>query len=193
MGLGWNLPHVGFAVITALFLAVAYSFIGATWIIRKTDGPLQIKAVQWAKGGIWGVVLGLGSVSLATPLVSTRIFDKWFAAPQIYWLAPLPIVSVLLIISIWWLLRRLPAPSDRWSRLPFAATIALFTLGFVGMAYSFYPYVVPERLTIYEAASAPESLWIILIGVFFVLPMILGYTVLSYFIFRGKATSLSYD
>ena len=82
---------------------------------------------------------------------------------------------------------------DRWAWSPFAATMALFALSFGGMAYSFYPYVVPDRLTIYEAASAPESLIIILVGALFVLPTILGYTALSYYIFRGKATELRYD
>jgi cytochrome d ubiquinol oxidase subunit II len=52
---------------------------------------------------------------------------------------------------------------------------------------------VPEQLTIREAAAAPESLAIILVGALVVLPMILAYTVLSYVIFRGKATKLSYD
>jgi cytochrome d ubiquinol oxidase subunit II len=70
---------------------------------------------------------------------------------------------------------------------------ALFALAYLGMAYSFYPYVVPERLTIYEAAAAPESLLIILIGACFVVPVILGYSVLAYVIFRGKATALRYD
>ena len=69
---------------------------------------------------------------------------------------------------------------------------ALFTLAFVGLAYSFYPYVVPEKLTIYDAASAPESLMIILVGVLVVMPMIAGYTILSYVIFRGKARELTY-
>jgi hypothetical protein len=39
------------------------------------------------------------------------------------------------------------------------------------MAYSFYSYAVPEKLTIDEAASAPESLSIILFGVMAVLPL----------------------
>lgn len=52
---------------------------------------------------------------------------------------------------------------------------------------------MPERLTIYEAASAPESLMIILVGTVFVVPVILGYSALSYRIFRGKATRLRYD
>jgi cytochrome bd ubiquinol oxidase subunit II len=193
MGLAWTWFHIGFALVTAVFLTVAYSFIGACWLIFKTEGALQIKAVTWARGGIWGVIAGMAAVSLATPYVSTRIYAKWFHMPEMLWLSPLPIVSAALIALIWHTLRRLPLAGDRLSWLPFVATIALFALGFAGMAYSFYPFVVPEAITIYEAASAPESLWIILIGVCFVLPVIAAYSVLSYFIFRGKATKLSYD
>ncbi len=182
-----------FAALTALFLTVGYSFIGATWLILKTDGDLQRKAVAWARGGIWGVVLGMGAISLASPLVSPRIWDKWLSVPEIFLLAPLPIMSGALVVLLWLALRRLPTSDDSWAWFPFVATIALFTLAFFGMAYSFYPYVVPERLTIYEAASAPESLFIILIGTCVVLPMIAGYTALAYFIFRGKATELRYD
>jgi cytochrome d ubiquinol oxidase subunit II len=193
MGLGWSLPHVGFALLSAVFLTVAYSFIGATWVILKADGALQIKAVTWARGGIWGIVLGMAAISAATPLVSTRIFDKWFGFPEMLWLAPLPVVSVALIVMLWALLQRLPLPGDRYAWAPFVLAIAVFCLGFLGMAYSFYPYVVPERLTIYEAASAPESLWIILVGVIIVLPMIVAYSALAYAVFHGKATKLSYD
>ncbi|WP_420557745.1 cytochrome d ubiquinol oxidase subunit II [Roseovarius sp.] len=182
-----------FAATTAIFLTVAYSFIGATWMILKAEGDLQLKAIHWARRGIWGVVLGLGAVSLGSPYVSARIFEKWFSFPELYLLAPLPLVSAGLLLALWWVLRTLPRENDALSFLPFSLTIALFTLGFVGMAYSFYPYVVPERLTLYESASAPESLMIILVGTLLVLPMIIGYTVLSYVVFRGKATDLRYD
>ncbi|MCB5199343.1 cytochrome d ubiquinol oxidase subunit II [Loktanella sp. DSM 29012] len=193
MGLTWTLPHVGFAVLTAVFLTVGYSFIGAAWLIWKTDGDLQQHAVRWAKGGIWGLILGIGAISLATPFVSFRIFEKWFSWPEIGYLSPLPILSMALVGYLWWKLRRLPFVDDRWAWTPFAAATGLFVLAYGGLAYSFYPYVVPEQITIYDAASAPESLMIILVGTLFVLPAIAGYTVLSYFIFRGKATELRYD
>lgn len=193
MGLTWSPGHVAFALLTAGALAVAYSFIGATWILLKTDGALQKKAVNWARGGIWGVILGLGSVSAATPLVSARIFERWFTFPELLFLAPLPLASVALILLLWISLRHLPTRNDHFAWFPFAGATALMALGFAGMAYSFYPYVVPERLTIYEAAASPESLTIILIGTLLVLPVILGYTALAYFVFRGKATKLSYD
>jgi cytochrome d ubiquinol oxidase subunit II len=132
-------------------------------------------------------------VSLATPFVSPRIFEKWFTFPEILYLAPLPILSGGLVLWLWTMLRRMPLEGDRLSWLPFCVASTLFALAYLGMAYSFYPYVVPERLTIYEAAAAPESLLIILIGACFVVPVILGYSVLAYVIFRGKATALRYD
>lgn len=193
MGLEWTWAKVGFATLTAGALAVAYSFIGAGWVILKTDGALQRKAVDWAKGGIWGIVLGMGAVSAATPLVSQRIFDKWFSFPEVALLAPLPLVSGGLVVALWYVLRRLPMEGDRLAWFPFVGATALMVLGFCGMAYSFYPYIVPEQMTIWEAASSTEALSIILVGTLFVLPVILGYTVLAYFIFRGKATKLSYD
>jgi cytochrome d ubiquinol oxidase subunit II len=193
MGLETSLATYAFSALTAVFLAVGYSFIGSTWLIHKTEGALQWKAVRWGKESLWGVILGIGAVSLATPFVSPRIFEKWFTFPEVLYLAPLPLISGALVVSLWVMLRRMPYPSDRRSWLPFATASGLFALAYLGMAYSFYPYVVPEQLTIYEAAAAPESLLIILIGACIVVPVILGYSILAYIIFRGKATELRYD
>ena len=182
-----------FATITAVCLAVGYGFIGATWLIHKAEGALQAKALAWARVGLLGVIAGVGAVSLTTPLVSDRIFGKWFGFPEILLLAPLPLISAALIAALWVMLRRMPFAGDRRSWLPFATASGLFALAYLGLAYSFYPYVVPERLTIYEAAAAPESLLIIFVGACFVVPVIAGYSVLAYVIFRGKATELRYE
>lgn len=193
MGLETTPATLAFAVLTAAFLTVGYSFIGAAWLIHKTEGALQLKALKWGQRALWGVLLGIGAVSLATPLVSTRILEKWLAFPEILYLASLPVLSGLLILWLWRMLREMPFPGDRRSWLPFAVATALFALAYLGMAYSFYPYVVPEQLTIYEAAAAPDSLYIILIGTCVVVPVIVGYSALAYVIFRGKAADLSYD
>jgi cytochrome d ubiquinol oxidase subunit II len=193
MGLEITVATLAFGALTAVFLTVGYSFIGATWIILKADGALQEKAVGWARGGLWGLLLGLVSVSAASPLVSDRIWGKWFSVPEIFLLAPLPVVSVAVLVALWVGLRRLPTADDSFAWFPFVAGTALFVLAFFGLAYSFYPYVVPEQMTIYEAASAPESLIIILVGALIVMPMIAAYSVLAYVVFRGKATALRYD
>ena len=131
-------------------------------------------------------------MSLATPLVSPRIFSRWFELPAMLLLAPVPIATALLFLWIEIVLRKLPMVGDRRAWQPFVCCIFIFALSFVGLAYSFYPFVVPDQLTIWQAAAAPESLLFMLVGVAIVLPMILGYTVFSYVVFRGKARDLTY-
>lgn len=188
---GW--PVVAFGALVALCLAAAYVAMGAAWLIYKSEGELQIKSVRWLRWALIVTAHGMAAVSLATPWASPRIFDKWFALPHLYWLLPLPVVSGALFLWLFLLTFRLPAPDDRHSLKPFLIMAAIFATGFAGLAYSFYPYVVPERLTIWEAAAAPESLGIILAGTAFVLPVIIGYSFYAYRVFGGKAGDLRYD
>lgn len=192
MGLEYTAVSLAFASLIAVCITLAYTFIGAAWLILKAEGDLQLRAVRWARRGLIGFVGGLLAVSVATPLVSARVAEKWFSVPEILALAPIPLMCALLIGLVFMALRQLPTVDDRWAWFPFAAAVVLFTLSFFGLAYSFYPYVVLDELTIYEAASAPESLIIILVGALFVLPMIIGYSVLAYTLFRGKAMELTY-
>ena len=68
----------------------------------------------------------------------------------------------------------------------------VFVLGFLGLAYSIYPYVVLDQLTIWQAASSTAALQVILIGVCISVPAIAGYTVFSYRVFWGKTSALKY-
>lgn len=192
-------PGIGaeaFAALTALCLPAAYAALGAGWLIIRTTGPLQQKAVRWAKQAWWGAALGFLAVSIASPLVSARIFDKWFSLPYIVLLAPLPLATLtLLFIGLRSLARlpvRLAQGNEYGAWVPFACMIGVVLLGFYGLAYSLFPYLVVDRITIWDAASAPESLQFILVGTLIVLPAILGYTVYVYRVFRGKAQALRY-
>jgi cytochrome d ubiquinol oxidase subunit II len=199
MMLGWYIlgfdPGTGsllFAVFTGFALCAGYGLLGATWLIMKTEGELQRNAVRWARSTLWATAAGIAAISVATPLVSTRIFEKWFSLPNVIGLAPIPLATATLFLVIAGVLKRLPAPQDRWCWVPFAATVGVFVLAFLGLAYSLFPYLVVDRITIWEAASAPESLMIILVGAAIVLPTIAGYTFYAYRVFRGKARDLTY-
>lgn len=185
--------NVAFAILTSVCVAAGYAFIGATWLILKCEGALQLFAVRWARGTLWLAALGLLAVSVVTPLVSERIFEKWFTFPYVVLLAPVPLVTMGLLFLLNLVLGTLPAKGDRFAWVPFAGAIALFTLAFYGLAYSFFPYVVPDTMTIWQAAASDESLIIIFVGALVVLPVIAGYTALSYIVFGGKATDLRYD
>ena len=187
---GW--AATAFAAMAAIGLAIAYAFIGAAWLIWRTEGDLQRRAIGWARAAIWPMGIGILLVSAVTPLVSDRIFERWFAFPEVLALAPLPLATAALLLAIGNLLKHMPLPGDALRRIPFWGAVALFALFFAGLAWSFFPYVVPERLTIWQAASAPESLTLILVGAIFVLPVIFAYTFLAWRIFGGKARDLTY-
>ena len=182
-----------FAFGFAALVVFAYLLMGATWLIIKTDGDLQRKAVCWTRRVIWLMVAAALLTSLSAVFTDTRLYERMFSWPELTLLIVLPIASVVFTIFIHVLCGVLPLPHDRLNWLPFAIGVAIIALGFVGLTYSFYPEIVPGRLRIVDAAAAPESLMIILIGTAFVLPILIGYTVLAYWIFRGKAQDLTYE
>lgn len=193
LGLTTTTTSVAFGLLVAICLTATYAAVGAAWLIYKSEGDLQKRAVNWMKRAIILTALGMALISIVTPMASDRIFDKWFSVPEIVALAPLPIMSGIFFVFLFWLLRQLPDAADRFALMPFMAMVAIMSLGFAGLAYSFYPYIVPEKMTIVDAASAPESLAIILVGTLFVLPVIVGYSIFAYRVFGGKATELRYD
>ncbi|MBL8305471.1 MAG: cytochrome d ubiquinol oxidase subunit II [Rubrivivax sp.] len=186
---GW--PFMLFAAAIALLLPAAYVLLGAAWLVMKTEGDLQRQAVRWAKIAWPPVVLGMGLISLATPVVSPTVFERWFSMPAFIALLPIPLMTLAALVGA-----RAMLNSHRvlgklcW--LPFALVVSVFGLGGIGLAYSLFPYVVMDRLTLWQAASATESLAVIAIGCAITVPAIVGYTVFSYRVFRGKTAPLSY-
>ena len=182
-----------FAVLVGASLCGGYVLLGATWLILKTEADLQKKAIGWARWGLLWVALGVALVSLATPLVSETVRDKWFDFPRTLWLMLLPAASVAAGVWLWRSTSALKSGAKGRDATPFGAAVAIFTIAFLGLAYSIYPYVVIDQLTIWEAAAHPSALKVVLIGAIVVLPFIVGYTILSYRVFRGKARTKLYD
>ena len=188
-GSGWNYPL--FAAAIALALPMAYVLMGAAWLIMKTEGPLQERAVAWARTAWAPMVGGMLLISMATPWVSATVRGRWFVLPEFIALMAIPLMAGVALVAVRGLLRsRVVRGPLCW--LPFVLLIVVFVLGFLGLAYSIYPYVVIDQLTIWQAASRPVALKVILIGVCISVPAIIGYTVFSYWVFRGKTNELKY-
>ncbi len=188
-GSGWN--HPLFAAAIAAALPMAYVLLGATWLIMKTDGELQEKAVRWARIAWAPMVAGMLLISLATPWISQTVRERWFTLPAVIALMAIPLMTAVALLAVRRLLdTRIVRGPLNW--LPFVLLILVFVLGFLGLAYSLYPFVVIDRLTIWQAASSAASLKVILIGVVISVPAIAGYTIFSYWVFRGKAGELKY-
>jgi cytochrome d ubiquinol oxidase subunit II len=175
---GWG--YALFALLVGAALCGGYVLLGATWLILRTEGALQKKAMAWTKWGLAWVALGVALVSLATPVVSELVYHRWFDFPETLALMVLPLATLVSWLWVWRSLGR----SD-WK--PFAGAVAIFVLAFLGLAYSVFPYIVLGWLSIWEAAAHPSALKVVLVGALIVLPFLLGYTVFAYRVFRGKA------
>ena len=186
---GWT--YTAFAGVIALLLPAAYVLLGAGWLIMKTEGELQRQAVRWAKIAWPPVVLGIGLISLATPVVSETVRERWFSMPAFIALLPIPLTTLAALLAARAALNSRQV-LDRLCWVPFTMVVAVFVLGAIGLAYSLFPYVVIDRLTIWQSASATESLAVILAGCAITVPTIVGYTIYSYRVFWGKAQPLSY-
>ena len=192
LGFEATAANLVFAAFIGLSLLAGYALLGAGWLILKTEGELHARAIAWARIALWLTGLGIAAVSLATPMVSERIFQKWFTPTNLLLLAPIPLLTAWLFAICARALKRLAAGKESRHWLPFACAVGVFVLAFAGLGYSLFPFLVVDRITYLDAAAAPESLGIMLVGVAITLPAIAGYTIYSYRVFGGKARELRY-
>ncbi len=177
---GWWDWLTPFSVLTGVSLASGYALLGASWLVYKTQGHTQQRAYRFATVAGGTTLAAIGIVSLWTPFLSDVFMQRWFAWPQILFVAPVPALVALAAYVLFSGLRR------RQELSPFLASLALFVLCFVGLLISFFPYLVPTSVTLWEAAAPPSSLGFLLAGAAFLIPIILAYTAYSYWVFRGK-------
>jgi cytochrome d ubiquinol oxidase subunit II len=175
--LDWLSP---FSVFTGIGLIVAYALLGSTWLIMKTEGELQSHAYRITRVLVWAMLATIAIISAWTPLIDAQISARWFSFPNMLWFAPVPI---LVVASAVLLLRSLVMQHHV---APFVFTLALIFLGYSGLGISVWPNVVPPNISIWQAAAPPQSQGFALIGALLIIPIILMYTIWSYYVFRGK-------
>jgi len=180
---GWWDWLTPFSVLTGVALVVGYALLGATWLIYKTDGELQGRAYRFAWTTAVATLALIAAVSLWTPFLEGAYMARWLGWPQVVYTAPVPL---LVAASAYLLFTGLTA---RRALSPFLASLAFFVLSYVGIGISFYPYIVPNSVTIWEAAAPDNSLSFLLVGASVLIPLILAYSGFSYWVFRGKVNA----
>jgi cytochrome bd ubiquinol oxidase subunit II len=177
---GWWDWLTPFSLLTGVALVIGYCLLGATWLVMKTEGELREEAYRLSWWLLFAMLGAIAAVSLATPFLSIHYAQRWFAWPSMILTAPVPIavaaVTVLLLRSL----------ANRQDYRPFFLSLALFGLSYAGLGISMWPYIVPQSITIWQAASPQDSQLFMLFGVAILIPLILGYTAWAYYVFRGK-------
>ena len=175
--LDWPTP---FSVFTGIGVLIAYALLGSTWLVMKTEGVLQRRMRELARVIAIALLLAITIVSVWTPLTHARVAARWFVLPNLVLFAPIPILVLLASWSMWRTLTR------NTHAAPFLHALVLVFLGYTGLLVSIWPQIVPPQISIWQAASPPESMGFTLVGALFVIPFILMYTSWSYYVFRGK-------
>jgi cytochrome d ubiquinol oxidase subunit II len=180
---GWWDWLTPFSILTGLALVIGYALLGATWLVMKTEGAIRDKAYRLSWLLLFAMLGAIGAVSIATPFLHIQYTQRWFSWPNVILTAPVPIavagVTVLLLRSL----------ANKQDNQPFFLSLALFALSYAGLGISMYPYIVPQSITIWQAASPESSQLFMLVGVAVLIPLILGYTSWAYWVFRGKVRS----
>ena len=172
----------GYSVMVGMALVFGYALLGATWLVMKTDGITQ----DWARkcaGYVLGYVgIFLVLVSISMPMMNTDVKALWFSLPNTFYLLPIPLATLVMFVTIW---RSLYKGKEF---LPFFLSIGVFLTGYLGLGISLWPWLVPFNVSFRKAAAAPESQSLLLVGTVVMLPVVLGYFVYSYYVFRGKTS-----
>ena len=177
---GWFDWLTPFSVLTGVALVVGYALLGATWLLMKTEGALARRARRWSWYAGAATVVLIGVVSLLTPFLNPVYLERWFAWPTAIFSL---VVPALVLGCCYGLLRGLRDGPDA---LPFLSALGLFVLCYLGILISFYPFMVPPSITLWQAAAPDASLGFLLVGALILLPIILAYTGYAYWVFRGK-------
>ncbi|WJG09826.1 cytochrome d ubiquinol oxidase subunit II [Aliiglaciecola sp. LCG003] len=192
MGFENTFSAIAFSVLSAVGVTMAYALIGACWLIMKTEDELQLKAIGWARKAGYITFVGILAVCVINPLINDFVLQRWTQLPWAYLIVMVPALCFGFFAIGFQVLQRLPMKNDEGCWLPFVLCACIFTFSFAGFALSFYPYVVPGKMTVWQAASAPESLRVIFYGAIIVIPCIFAYTLFSYRVFWGKVRDLEY-
>lgn len=176
--LDWLTP---FNLFCGLGLMVAYSLLGTTWLVMKSEGALQLHMRHLTRRVLLALVGVIAVVSIWTPLGWQYVSDRWFSLPNFFWFLPVPLLVGVFSLWIWRL-----SLNPNSHVMTFILTLGLIFLGFSGLGISLWPNLIPPSITLWDAAAPPSSQLFMLVGTLLIIPVILVYTAWSYYVFRGK-------
>ncbi|MGV8953813.1 MAG: cytochrome d ubiquinol oxidase subunit II [Cypionkella sp.] len=184
--LDWFTPYT---LLVSAGIVAGYALLGATWLMLKTKDNLHGDAKRWTLISAACTAGLLAAVSVATLFVHPRIALRWgFDLTQgfgVDWnvlgpLLPVPLLGLAGLILV-------VGSARRSSHVrPFIGTILVFLSGYLGLAASFTPYIVPYAVDFRLAAAPDNALGLMLVGTVAIVPAILAYTAWVYWVFRGK-------
>lgn len=169
-----------FCLLTGVTVVAGYATLGVGWLRLKGEDATRAFARNYQRWLplaflVLAIISGAIAVSIQPNLaVSWR--DHRVALSFCF------LVFTGCALGIAWIARR----DDADDHIGFGLALAMMLSGVVAVGLSFFPYVVPFRITLWQAASEPSTLGFLLIGALVVTPVVLTYSAFAYRVFRGR-------
>ncbi|CAM5779837.1 cytochrome d ubiquinol oxidase subunit II [Castellaniella caeni] len=179
--------YVGFAVLMGICAVAIYSLLGAAWLMMREAGELRVRAVGWARRTLRWSAVGAVGVSVVLDFSNAGVFLKW-GDGQHWWAVGLVWGSLLLCFVLTEMtLQRMIAHSYRASALPYALVLVIFGVLLGGLAYSFFPYLVLDEVTLWDAAAPVATLRLTLSATVVAFPVALIFNLWVYWRMLGRS------
>ncbi|RKE35743.1 cytochrome d ubiquinol oxidase subunit II [Paraburkholderia sp. BL23I1N1] len=175
-----------FVAVSAVGVVAGYSLLGSTYLVNKTVGPLEHWARRLALLSAFITAAAATLLTAATWFISAVGRDRWTQPGVFHLLIGLGAAAAFAFATV------IGSLTMGRSRAPFRASVAMFAVSFIGLAVSLFPDFIPGKLRIVEAASDSSTLVFMLIGIGLIFPVMIGYNLYQYYIFRGKVVAGSH-
>ncbi|MBV6304797.1 cytochrome d ubiquinol oxidase subunit II [Candidimonas humi] len=172
--------YTWFSVFTGVCVLAAYCLLGAVWLIMRVGGKLRVRAVLWGRRAVRWTAAGAVGVSVVLAFANTGVFLKWSDGPQWGVVVGLWIFLLVAFVSVEMCLQRMINSSYRTTMFPFLMVLLIFLVTLGGLGYSFFPYLVLDNITIWDAAASVSSLRLILSATVIALPVALIFNIWVY-------------
>ncbi|MGA7803230.1 cytochrome d ubiquinol oxidase subunit II, partial [Bradyrhizobium sp.] len=172
---GWLSP---FALLCGVGLCIGYALMGAGWLTYKSQAEIRDLAFRLIPRLMVALAIFLVLIFALSATNNLWVVQRWGQMPA---LLAFPLLGAVACAVMLWAVR------TRRELLPFLCAIGVFAAAMGTLAASFYPYMIPFAITTVQAAAplSTQSFMFWGVGVF-VLPLTLVYTLVIYFVFKGK-------
>jgi len=171
-----------YGLLGGILFVLLFLMHGAIWLTIKTDGNLQKKAEALILK-LWPTIVTAILVFVAASRYATSLFENYQRNPMLYVVLLLAVLSILAVrfyiyMKHYWF---------AW----FSSAITIFScvfFGIIGLYPNMYPSLIDESfsLTAHNASSSPLTLTIMLVVVLMFLPVVIGYQIWAYCLFKDK-------
>lgn len=155
-----------------------YSVLGSAWLRGKMDGALWHRGATHHRIAVVAFAVMLVA-AVACCAIGNVALREAFLQRSGGVLASLALAAGAILIS----LRGSGQGARDWS-YTWSAVAVVFVFG--GIACLLWPQIVPFAITFEQASAPASSILFVLIGAAVVVPVILAYTGMAYWIFRGR-------